>query len=251
MLFRRITLFSIPLYTRCPLFPTDPPNYSLPSTSNLVSKDHQPSVTLADYPLPDGTWHWVSNEWMIDMRGAASVQQDGFEYNWRFSKRGWRYRSGFMGAGSWVRRRRWMRLMVQHGSKSPEQTPPNANASRVDLNVIMCDVWQGDDDDWPRLRKAMRLLDIDGMKLDVWRAWLGCSPAPEKRLPSSDLGSTGPSFHIDCSEESSIELTLIKPANKEHIATILRERVRIEFFHKFSLTRRSTGNNRPVIIRIF
>jgi hypothetical protein len=71
-------------------------------------------MDLATYPLPDGTWRWVSKAWMIDMRSdAGEVQHDGFEYNWRFRKRKWHADVGILSAGGWVRRRKWVRLMMR------------------------------------------------------------------------------------------------------------------------------------------
>ena len=63
---------------------------------------------LSSYPLPNGDWKWVSKSWMIDMRGDGQVQYDGFEYNWLFRKHKWSATSA-----AWVRRRRWIRLMMR------------------------------------------------------------------------------------------------------------------------------------------
>ena len=222
----RISLFSIPLYSRCPLFPSDPPNYTVLTAGNPVTHEHQPSVSLEDYPFPDTSWSWVSHEWMIDMRGTACVQQDGFEYNWRFSKRGWRYRSGFLGSGSWVRRRRWMRLMVRNEAPTREIPTTGEAGEDLDLKDVLNAVWQGNDGDWLRMRKAMRTVDIDGVKLEVWRLWLNCPPRQCKRLPSTDYDSVQPSLPIGSLHAPSLEVKGVRPVKKEWLATALRDRVR-------------------------
>src|SRR6266511_997646 len=105
----------MPYYSSLSLLPTDPAPYTLPDASNQ-EPSHQPPVTLTTYPLPDGTWRWVSRSWMIDMRSESTqgqVQHDGFEYNWVFRKHNWKAQVGPLNAGGWVRRRRWVRLMVR------------------------------------------------------------------------------------------------------------------------------------------
>ncbi|KIK93743.1 hypothetical protein PAXRUDRAFT_144397, partial [Paxillus rubicundulus Ve08.2h10] len=107
-----ITIFSTPFYSRLSLLPTDPQPFTIPSSNN--NRARQPNVSLTNYPLPDGTWRWVSKAWMIDMRtDLGGVQHDGFEYNWLFCKKHWHADSGKFGAGAWVRRRRWVRLMMR------------------------------------------------------------------------------------------------------------------------------------------
>ena len=114
-----MTLFSIPYYSALSLLPTDPSPFTLPNTSQKRSE--QPPITLDAYPLPDGDWRWVSRTWMIDMRNSDSsiVQHDGFEYNWVFRQRKWRAQVGFLSAGGWVRRRRWVRLMMRPSKNKP------------------------------------------------------------------------------------------------------------------------------------
>ncbi|TFY62107.1 hypothetical protein EVG20_g6829, partial [Dentipellis fragilis] len=82
---RGVTLFSSANYSPQSLLPIDPPAFTLADAEDLRNK--QAEVSLNDYPLPDGTWRWVSNAWMIDMPGEGEVQYDGFEYNWFFRKR--------------------------------------------------------------------------------------------------------------------------------------------------------------------
>ncbi|KIP11951.1 hypothetical protein PHLGIDRAFT_82488, partial [Phlebiopsis gigantea 11061_1 CR5-6] len=105
-------MFSAPYYSRLSLLPADPPAFTIPTTSKL-SRSNQPSLSLSTYPLPDGSWRWVSREWMVDMRGDGQTQYDGFEYNWVFRAKNWRPFVGALSAGGWVRRRRWVRLMVR------------------------------------------------------------------------------------------------------------------------------------------
>ncbi|KAF9526470.1 hypothetical protein CPB83DRAFT_896134 [Crepidotus variabilis] len=151
---RGMTIFSTPYYSSLSLLPTDPSPFTLPSSplstsvsssssatsahslSSIRSRSHQPPITLSTYPLPDGTWHWVSRCWMIDMRTNDSISSsgagagaspsssghdpDGFEYNWLFRSSHWRPAPGPGGAGGWVRRRRWVRLMVREARENKE-----------------------------------------------------------------------------------------------------------------------------------
>ena len=66
-------------------------------------------MTLEDYPLPDGSWKWVSRGWMIDMRGDGQVQYDGFEYSRSFRSKHWGPSPGVLSNRGLVRRRRWLR----------------------------------------------------------------------------------------------------------------------------------------------
>lgn len=113
----RLTLFSIPYYSSNSLLPSDPAPFTMPSAVSL-KRAHQPSVSLKEYPLPDGNWCWVSNSWMVDMRSdSGEVQHDGFEYNWIFRTHHWHPQVGPLSAAGWVRRRRWVRLMMRPGKK--------------------------------------------------------------------------------------------------------------------------------------
>ncbi|PPQ64268.1 hypothetical protein CVT24_008406 [Panaeolus cyanescens] len=114
---RGLTAFSTPYYSSLSLLPSDPSPFTLPNAPLARSK--QPPISLDNYPLPDGDWHWVSRCWMIDMRSdTGEVQYDGFEYNWMFRRHGWRARVGSFNAGGWVRRRRWVRLMVRSAKRA-------------------------------------------------------------------------------------------------------------------------------------
>lgn len=111
---RGITMFSVPYYSHLSLLPWDPPAFTLPDTYDVtdgkfyLSKSHKPTISLSSYPLPNGDWKWVSKSWMIDMRSDGQVQYDGFEYNWVFRKHKWSATNA-----AWVRRRRWIRLMMR------------------------------------------------------------------------------------------------------------------------------------------
>ncbi|TFK30453.1 hypothetical protein FA15DRAFT_651042 [Coprinopsis marcescibilis] len=205
---RGITLFSTPYYSNLSLLPWDPSPFTLPNASKRRS--HQPPISLDRYTLPDGTWKWVSRCWMIDMRtDSGEVQHDGFEYNWMFRRHHWRAEVGAMSAGGWVRRRRWIRLMVRpgkerhednellhpHGSDDASSALSKGNrrqsgASSIPLSIISGssdattsrwndmnpdEVWIGDtvDADWERCRVFMKRFGRDGRKLEVWRLWFG------------------------------------------------------------------------------
>ncbi|KAJ3512431.1 hypothetical protein NLJ89_g3519 [Agrocybe chaxingu] len=203
---RGATVFSIPYYSSLSLLPSDPSPFTLPNASLKRSK--QPPISLENYPLPDGNWRWVSRCWMIDMRSdSGEVQHDGFEYNWMFRQHNWRAQVGSFNAGGWVRRRRWIRLMVRpakphkedsDGFETPSTTsfkasepkrhrhsmassfPPSIGmgATNVTDQLAQLDpdnVWLGDDveADWQRCRAIMKRIGRDGRKLDLWRLWLG------------------------------------------------------------------------------
>lgn len=159
------------------------------------------------------------------MRDGGSVQHDGFEYNWFFRRGRWRAEVGRLSSGGWVRRRRWVRLMmrpgrerepchggVKHdgeGERDRSGSEVDGEQSRVDLSpyrggsypasVIEMDVeedekmirevWKGDESDWERLRNLMRRLGTDGKKLEVWRDWLGvkAEAATEEKTGSGDV----------------------------------------------------------------
>jgi len=190
-----MTVFSIPYYSSASLLPTDPLPFTLPNASPKRSK--QPPISLENFPLPDGNWQWVSRVWMIDMRSdSGEVQHDGFEYNWSFRNRGWRAQIGSFNAGGWVRRRRWIRLMVLpakprksevNGDGSLVSTPdkrmslassqPSSLRSGVSdpwSNIDPSEVWLSEPaENWRRCRKLMSRLATDGQKLEIWRLWFG------------------------------------------------------------------------------
>ncbi|CAE6411225.1 unnamed protein product [Rhizoctonia solani] len=198
---RGITIFSIPYYSRLSLLPTDPPPFTVPNelTGSGNGKSGQRTMlrapgALADYQLPDPTWRWVSKFWMVDMRGDGEVQQDGYEYNWCFRSKGWRASIGSFNAGGWVRRRRWVRLMMRPAtavtplppstyedessttptSTDPVTTPPSTSTVNESEKNEREDalIWRGDDGDWLRVRDALKNFRSDGRRLEVWERWL-------------------------------------------------------------------------------
>ncbi|KAG8683140.1 hypothetical protein FRC08_014504, partial [Ceratobasidium sp. 394] len=147
-------------------------------------------AALADYQLPDPNWRWVSKFWMVDMRGDGEVQQDGYEYNWCFRSKGWRTSIGSFNAGGWVRRRRWVRLMMRPAnvntlpsSADTSVTPSSSGIPDSSLPVPVdgmdgneeedTRIWRGDADDWTRVRNALRKFRSDGRRLEAWEQWLG------------------------------------------------------------------------------
>ncbi|THH16898.1 hypothetical protein EW146_g3828 [Bondarzewia mesenterica] len=186
---RGMTFFSIPYYSPLSLLPNDPPPFTLPEGDGYNNR--QPQASLTEYPLPDGTWRWVSKSWMVDMRDAGEVQYDGFEYNWFFRKHNWRAEVGTLSAGGWVRRRRWVRLMMRpakpvtdEGYDSEEASRPSSHPSSVreidpDGAKRVQSVWKGDGGDWERCCSCMRQLLRDGKKLELWKEWLGINDVVE------------------------------------------------------------------------
>ncbi|KAJ7181664.1 hypothetical protein C8R43DRAFT_1055353 [Mycena crocata] len=206
---RGLKIFSTLYYSAFSLLPTDPSPFTTPHPSSRRSK--QPDVSLALYPLPDGAWRWLS-PWMIDMRSdSGEVQHDGFEYNFIFRTHKWHPEAGAM---SWVRRRRWIRLMMRpakpkHPRKADSLTPNTPNTPAVSIahnrysiassmppsvfdsqmengsftDVEAEELWQSDDPEinWERCRLAMRRAGRDGRILELWRQWLGDEPKPEDK----------------------------------------------------------------------
>jgi hypothetical protein len=208
--------FSTPYYSRLGLLPIDPPAFTLPSITKQTRR-HHPNVSLTSYPLPDGDWHWVSRTWMVDMSGNGRSQYDGFEYNWFFRQKHWSPLVGFMSTGGWVRRRRWVRLMMRPARASTANasrngTPALRGISEELLNLRHhesgatrppsiapvtdigeeaeeeAQVWTGDPrGDWQRCHRALVRLDRDGRRLEIWQRWLRPinSDATMKRKPTA------------------------------------------------------------------
>lgn len=200
-----MTLFSIPYYSHLSLLPSDPAPFTIPTVSSKRSE--QPLVSLSNYPLPDGNWRWVSKSWMIDMRSdSGEVQHDGFEYNWLFRQHNWRAQVGGLSAGGWVRRRRWVRLMMRPAKTQKHHAvdddtgtstlttgstwggmrrhsigttlPPSIithGSSDSNYYLSADEVWLGDDAelDWGRCHRLMKQIALDGRKLELWKLWLG------------------------------------------------------------------------------
>lgn len=200
------------------LFPGDPPPYTIPISSvprlsdDGAQKAMRTPCSLSDYQLPDAKWRWISKYWMVDMRGDGQVDASGFEYNWTFRAKGWRPHPGHLSAGGWVRRRRWVRLMMrpadktlelrEFGGDSPSSglTPSashatldvpgrrssigthrtDPNRSYTDLSIgaesALGNTWRGDPQgDWERCRMLMKHFRRDGRKIELWCDWLGVS----------------------------------------------------------------------------
>ncbi|KIY52733.1 hypothetical protein FISHEDRAFT_69548 [Fistulina hepatica ATCC 64428] len=240
---RGITIFSTPYYSSLGLLPFDPSPFTLPGFSSKRSK--QPRLSLQAYPLPDGNWRWVSKSWMVDMHAdpGRQIQYDGFEYNWLFRKAHWRSQIGRFNAGGFVRRRRWIRLMMRPGITSDSTDPLDAGAdvttspvrdwttdvslgvdttmqrssftsssifpppatSSLDTQSIER-VWRGKDieADWKRCRNLLSRMGRDGLRLDLWKQW----------LPPS----------CDTSPDNSFDPNIARPSI-EYIETVLHKYV--------------------------
>jgi hypothetical protein len=233
--FPRVTIFSSAYYSRLGLFPYDPPPYTVPEADGR--RDRQPEVSLHDYPLPDGTWRWVSTSWMVDMRSEGEVHYDGFEYNWLFRRHKWRPEPGVLSAGGWVRRRRWVRLMmrpacpaaIEQSERGVPSTisplirysvPPDSSALELETEKVM--VWRGDLDDWKRCHHLMARLNRDGTKLELWREWLGVSPRARRKVWTEDDNAL-PLEEFNGGR--SIRAPALEGAQRESLATVVHDHV--------------------------
>ena len=258
--FLSATIFSTPYYSPLSLLPMDPPPFTIPTDSPSPRRG-QPTVSLSSYPLPDGTWHWVSRAWMVDMRGDGQTQYDGFEYNWFFRGKKWRAQVGQFNAGGWVRRRRWVRLMMRpaktgksisapsSGKSTPGDIPhhdhSNSGTTRPPSVVLQGDdedpaveeaeVWCGIvEEDWARCHMVVKRLERDGRKLELWTHWLDPRPqtlilrgnkGKQKMQQSSSSSSHGSSTSLGetFAEETGNKAEQVPP---EYIAGVLRSHVR-------------------------
>ena len=185
----RITVFSIPYYSHLSLLPWDPPPFTLPDTSGsserkfFLTKSHKPTILLSSYPLPNGDWKWVSKSWMIDMRGDGQVQYDGFEYNWLFRKHKWSATSA-----AWVRRRRWIRLMMRpakrrtHPGTAGHISPDASPGSSVGIPA-----------DQSQSARPSPALSHGGYSRYSWRSGAQSHP-PSVLSPHSATSSIAPGF---------------------------------------------------------
>ncbi|CAK5280225.1 unnamed protein product [Mycena citricolor] len=242
-------------FSRSSLLPIDPLPFTAPDADPRRSR--QPNFTLAMYPLPDGAWAWLS-PWMVDMRSdSGEVQLDGFEYNWAFREHKWHPQAG---AFSWVRRRRWMRLMVRPvtpqlskttESSTPLSVPnsvsnsavkkrmsmlssgspsmPESNAEDDSYSASMLErelelIWMDDNAEvnWDRCRFATRCAGRDGRILELWARWLGYTP-PEgtKRNPKRQW--TEDDDDIPCPAVPDPVSVPHTPPPIAHIIPVLRE----------------------------
>jgi hypothetical protein len=238
--FLRVTIFSTPYYSRLGLLPNDPPPFTVPEADGR--RDIQPQVSLHDYPLPDGTWRWVSKSWMVDMRSEGEVHYDGFEYNWVFRRHKWRPEPGTFSAGAWVRRRRWIRLMmrpahplaIEQHDDSDGQRPRTVSTPMTRYSIVPDDsvpeletektmVWRGDLDDWKRCHHLMTRLNRDGIKLELWRDWLGVSPRTRRRVWTEDE-SFNPSEGFN--DGPMVRAPALEGAQRDSLVTAVQEHVR-------------------------
>jgi hypothetical protein len=200
---------------------------------------------------------------MIDMRSdSGEVQYDGFEYNWRFRPEKWSANVGKLSSGGWVRRRRWVRLMMRPartveekgavvggslgsphigGSTTSSVVPPSEITNdAVDLDAR--DVWKGDDveQDWMRCHALMKRLGRDGRKLELWKRWLGGYYSEHAQL--GHLIEEGKQRQKQGAEDSRLLPSDAPWANKaetvvtegapvlEHVAAVLRVHVSVIVF---------------------
>ena len=187
---------------------------------------------------------------------SAEVQHDGFEYNWMFRKHHWSPQVGSCNARGWVRRRRWIRLMVRPAKPRKEEhdgfttpatssqylaawtplhssSPPSVMTRGTDFtdNWLKTDVWLGDPEgDWQRCLNVMKLLGRDGRKLELWSLWLGCyypdqfpgaNNAKGKR-PESEIEKPLPS-DIFASDILSRDTVSIAP--RDQVIAVVRQHV--------------------------
>lgn len=242
---RGLTFFSTPYYSSLSLLPNDPLPFTVPSASSKRSRN--PNVSLNDYPLPDGTWRWMSKAWMIDMRtDLGEVQHDGFEYNWSFREKNWRAKIGSLSMGAWVRRRRWVRLMmrpakwtsdhldiVASSTEDPLTTLPSTSSFLLvhpDSDIERDEpskLWVGDpDSDWDRCRRLLKRVGSDGRKLELWRLWLDLDNLDKARdekgkvrRQGEDYQPSGPTWKHG---EHSPPLPYLKSMLQNHADAILR-----------------------------
>ena len=184
---------------------------------------------------------------MIDMRSElGEVQPDGFEYNWLFRHNQWHAKIGKLGTGAWVRRRRWVRLMMRPANHSHSHTngtiplsrppsapsflPPASNLSLVELDHHVSHVWDGGEQDWQHVHHLLKQLGRDGRKLELWRLWL----RPYAQTYPSDIKGKGKQSDVpSLSSQNALETRLSdvvpegNPPPLVHLVTILRNHVRL------------------------
>jgi hypothetical protein len=219
---RSITLFSTAYYSALTLLPMDPPAFTVP----LPGRGRQPAVSLTEFPLPDGTWRWASRAWMVDMRADGAVAHDGFEYNACFRARGW---SAAAGARGFVRRRRWVRLMMR-----PAQHPPPADVpapapghDHETEGAAEERVWCGDPAaDWARCHAQLRRAGRDGVRLELWATWLGGAPPPARAKQWTEDSRLMPSEAL---VQTATQAALVPSpeGTRDAIAAVLRDHVRV------------------------
>ncbi|KAG2350357.1 hypothetical protein BDR05DRAFT_993767 [Suillus weaverae] len=239
---RGLTILSSPYYSHLSLLPIDPPQFTIPSAS--LKQSRQPNISLSNYPLPDGTWRWVSRSWMIDMRtDSGEVQYDGFEYNWFFREKHWHAEIGKLSTGAWHTIAHLEESSSPSTSKSrlSDQLLDTSFASLVhpqseialDELARSADLeWEGSEQDWVRCHRLMRRLGRDGRKLELWRMWLSSylsdasntNLVDKGKLPESDF-SPPMRLENDGSDIQSPPLEYLRALLQNHGDAVLRSLV--------------------------
>ncbi|EGO01002.1 hypothetical protein SERLA73DRAFT_121384 [Serpula lacrymans var. lacrymans S7.3] len=100
-------------------------------------------------------------------------------------------------------------------------------------------VWKGDEKDWARCHTLLRRLGTDGVKLELWRAWLGpygCDSASMTSVkgkevarepnPNEDEKATTPPSTEPFNEPSRKKGNITAPP-LDHLSAVLRDHVRL------------------------
>ncbi|EGO23554.1 hypothetical protein SERLADRAFT_408903 [Serpula lacrymans var. lacrymans S7.9] len=145
---------------------------------------------------------WVSNAWMIDMRtDSGEVQHDGFELQLDVPSAQLARRGGeleYWSVGATQRRVRLTMRPAQNLKKNDlkrvdEDSYDNKEGrekSRSALDQFLGEsnrVWKGDEKDWARCHTLLRRLGTDGVKLELWRAWLGLYDCDSTSMTSTSV----------------------------------------------------------------
>ncbi|KAG5221896.1 integral membrane protein [Salix suchowensis] len=118
--------------------------------------------------------------WICEVPPAGTA--DGFEYNLLFRKHEW-HASSKLSSGAFVRRRRWLRLMVRPARQDTHKPSNHTNTTMMATPILCVDpfeaypreVFMGDDadEDWKRCHALLKTAGRDGKKLELWHRWLG------------------------------------------------------------------------------
>ncbi|KAF7320338.1 hypothetical protein MKEN_00818600 [Mycena kentingensis (nom. inval.)] len=241
---RGIKLFSTPYYSSVSLLPTiDPSPFTVPSATSSKSAT-QPDISLRTFPLPDGSWKWIG-PWLVDMRSeAGEVQFDGWEYNTWYRTHNWNPEAGPF---SWVRRRRWLRLMCRPRKKDTNATespnpstpgpnnvrhsmasslPPSVSASDNDAAVeeVLQLIWTTDhvEENWELYRSAIKCSGTDGRLLEFWARWLGDHQPRDRRGKRRQWTEDEEVPFLDIPDPPSVPTPSLPPAPPGNILPTLR-----------------------------